>query len=40
MGEPGHDEDAAYLWSEWTALYDIVGWEDLTDEVWNKLRKP
>lgn len=39
MGEPGTDEHAAYLWSKWTALYNVERWEDVTDEVWSKFRK-
>jgi hypothetical protein len=33
-GKPGHDRDAAYVWSWWTEVNRVERCRDVTEEVW------
>lgn len=38
IGEPGPDADADYVWQEWAAYYNVRAWDDVTEEVWSRIK--
>lgn len=35
-GIPGNNLHAMYVWEQWTKMYSIASWSDVTDSIWIK----